>query len=118
MNRRILHLFVEGNQVQLPFISSLEKISVVYVHVEFEKQTLKDYVKLCCNFVSICNNSQGIISAFYQPPRVKDSVFVPQFKQQYTVIEKYSDLNIRVVTDKENKVKRCYIQLEIEQATN
>ena len=114
MNKRILHLFADGNTIELPYLSSLENVAVLYVHVEFEKQTSKDYVKLCTNFISMGNNNQQIICAFYQPPRVRDSVFLPQFKQRYDVMEK-SDLTVTFVTSEENKIKKCYVQLEIEE---
>ena len=114
MNRKILHLFADGDKIELPYISSLESVAVVYVHVEFEKQTKKDYVKLCANFITNYNNHQGIICAFHQPPRGKDAVHVPQFRQHYDVNEK-QDLVVKVVANEENKIKKCYVQLEYEQ---
>ena len=116
MTRRILHLFAEGDQVRLPFISDLIKCTVLYVHVEFEANTSKDYVKLCCNFISICNNSQGIICAFHLPPRIRNTTYEPQFKERYDVIEKYSDLYLRIVTSNSNRIKKFYVRVEIEQA--
>ena len=116
MTKQILHLFGDGDQIRLPFITDIVSVSVLYVHVEFESQCSKDYLKLCCNFISIGDNSQGIICAFHQPPRMKDTFYEPQFKQRYSVVEKYSDKYVRIVTDQKNKVKKCHVQLEVERA--
>ena len=112
MVRKILHLFANGDKIELPNLNSFERVSVLYVHVEFEKQTTKGYTKLCANFVSISDNIHRVICGFYQPPRVKDTVYTPQHKQTYDVMEN-SDMAITVVTSQENKVARCYVQLEV-----
>ena len=116
MTRQILHLFAEGEQVCLPFISDLIKCTVLYVHVEFETNTAKDTVKLSCNFISICNNFQSILCAFHLPPRVRDITYEPRFREPYDVVEKYSDLYLRIVTGNSNTVKKVYVRLEVEQA--
>ena len=113
---KTFNLIVRGtNKIELPnfVFNKACSVGLVYLHVEFEKPTSNEYIKLVSNSAANGNNLEGIIYAFFQPARMKNIVGKP-VKVTYTDFrQKYEQQTVKLITEKENKVKRMMIRVTI-----
>ena len=104
------------NQIDLPtFVSNHDcSVGVDYLHVEFEKPTSNEYIKLVSNSAANGKNPDGILCRFFQPARMKNIVHQPHNVRFYNFRKSYNKETIKLVTEKENKIKRMVLQIQAE----
>ena len=106
----------DSNKIELPnnAYRYLCTVGVDYLHVEFEKPTSNEYIKLTCESAESTDNPEGVIYTFFQPARMKNIVEVPTQTRYFTLRPKCERRTINLVTEKENKVKRMMIRIDME----
>ena len=106
----------DSNKIELPnnAYRYLCTVGVDYLHVEFEKPTSNEYIKLTCESGESTDNPEGVIYTFFQPARMKNIVEVPTQTRYFTLRPKCEMRTINLVTEKENKVKRMMIRIDME----
>ena len=104
------------NQIELPTSAYRHYciVGVDYLHVEFEKPTANEYIKLTCDCAITADNPEGSIYTFFQPARMKNIVEKPSQTRYFTLRPKYPRRTINLITEKENKVKRMMIRIDME----
>ena len=114
---KTLTLIVHGtNKIELPsFVYRRAcSIGVVYLHVEFEKPTSNEYIKLVSNSAASGDNLEGAIYAFFQPARMKNIVEKPTEVAYVYFREVHDQHTITLITEKENKIKRMMLRIKAE----
>ena len=104
------------NEIDLPtcVINRACSIGVDYLHVEFEKPTSNEYIKLVSNSAANGKNPEGIIYRFFQPARMKNIVEQPANVRYFDFRKNYNEETIKLVTEKENKIKRMALRIHAE----
>ena len=114
---KTFNLFAEGtDKIELPTSTyrHLCSVSIDYCHIELEKQSSNEYIKLAADCAVTTDNPEGIIYAFFQPARMKNIVEQPMQPRYFDLRPTYERRTIRLITEKENKVKRMMIRIDTE----
>ena len=114
---KTFNLFAEGtDKIELPTSTyrCLVSLGLDMLHCELEKPTSNEYIKLVADCAVTTDNPEGIIYAFFQPARMKNVVEQPMQPRYFDLRPTYERRTIRLITEKENKVKRMMIRIDTE----
>ena len=113
---KTFHIFGETNEIQLPQSTYGRRctIAISYIHVEFEKPTSNEYIKLVANSTIDAENPEGVIYAFFTPARLKNIVEKTSQLHYFDLRPTLNRRTIKLITEKNKTIKRIMVRLHAE----